>query len=101
MDRSNDAIRSSLYRVKRLLVEGGDPRRRGGAAHEPRRGLEQSAARGGMSDAVREAGVIDEIAAEFSTEELLEFLEADQRPGRGRPRVPRAPAQESELWRRR
>ena len=28
----------------------------------------------------RGALVIDEIAAEFSTEELLEFLEADQRP---------------------
>jgi RNA polymerase sigma-70 factor (ECF subfamily) len=25
MDRSNDAIRSSLYRVKRMLVEAGDP----------------------------------------------------------------------------
>jgi hypothetical protein len=28
----------------------------------------------------RGTSVIDEIAAEFSTEELLEFLEADQRP---------------------
>ena len=25
MDRSSDAIRSSLYRVKRLLVEAGNP----------------------------------------------------------------------------
>jgi hypothetical protein len=30
--------------------------------------------------AVREAGVIEEIAAEFSTEELIEFLEADLLP---------------------
>jgi len=35
---------------------------------------------GEAGDAVREAGVIGEIAAEFSTEELLEFLEADQLP---------------------
>jgi len=25
MDRSNDAVRSSLYRVKRMLVEAGNP----------------------------------------------------------------------------
>jgi hypothetical protein len=35
-------------------------------------GQEEKAGRGTL--------VIDEIAAEFSTEELLEFLEADQRP---------------------
>jgi hypothetical protein len=35
---------------------------------------------GRAAGATREAGVIDEIAAEFSTEELLEFLEADVLP---------------------
>jgi|GEM_PF-1700777 len=35
---------------------------------------------GGEDEAGRGMAVIDEIAAEFSTEELLEFLEADQRP---------------------
>jgi hypothetical protein len=35
---------------------------------------------GRVTEATREAGVIDEIAAEFSTEELLEFLEADVFP---------------------
>jgi hypothetical protein len=49
---------------------------------KPRRGAEQSADAG--PDAAEKAGretlVIEEIAAEFSTEELLEFLEADQRP---------------------
>jgi hypothetical protein len=44
---------------------------------EPQQGTtEQSAA----EKAGREMPVIEEIAAEFSTEELLEFLEADQRP---------------------
>ncbi len=32
-----------------------------------------------------ERQVIDEIASEFSTEELLEFLEADQRPSEADP----------------
>jgi hypothetical protein len=36
-------------------------------------------------DADREAGLIEEIAAEFSTEELLEFLEADQLPSESDP----------------
>jgi hypothetical protein len=35
---------------------------------------------GRVTEGTREAGVIDEIAAEFSTEELLEFLEADVLP---------------------
>jgi hypothetical protein len=49
---------------------------------KPRRGAEQSAdaAQGAADKAGRETLVIEEIAAEFSTEELLEFLEADQRP---------------------
>jgi hypothetical protein len=36
--------------------------------------------RGRAAEATRGAGVIEEIAAEFSTEELLEFLEADVLP---------------------
>src|SRR5262249_24462844 len=36
--------------------------------------------KGRTERAVREAEVIDEIAAEFSTEELIEFLEADLLP---------------------
>ena len=49
---------------------------------KPRRGPGQSAdaAQGAADKAGREMLVIEEIAAEFSTEELLEFLEADQRP---------------------
>ena len=49
---------------------------------KPRRGAGQSAdaAQGAAEKAGREMLVIEEIAAEFSTEELLEFLEADQRP---------------------
>ena len=49
---------------------------------KPRRGARQSAdaAQGAAEKAGRETLVIEEIAAEFSTEELLEFLEADQRP---------------------
>jgi hypothetical protein len=49
---------------------------------KPRRGAGQSAdaAPGAAEKAGRETLVIEEIAAEFSTEELLEFLEADQRP---------------------
>lgn len=46
------------------------------------RGLGQTRTKreGGMGSGVREAGGMGEIAAEFSTEELLEFLEADQLP---------------------
>jgi hypothetical protein len=51
---------------------------------------------GEISDAVREAGVIDEIAAEFSTEELLEFLEADQLPVEADPEF--RERLRSELW---
>lgn len=49
---------------------------------KPRRGTGQSAdaVQGEAEKAGRETLVIEEIAAEFSTEELLEFLEADQRP---------------------
>jgi hypothetical protein len=35
---------------------------------------------GRLDEAAREAVLLEEIAAEFSTEELLEFLEADQLP---------------------
>ena len=49
---------------------------------KPRREPEQGA--DPQQDVAEKAGretlVIDEIAAEFSTEELLEFLEADQHP---------------------
>jgi len=51
---------------------------------------------GEASDAVREAGVIGEIAAEFSTEELLEFLEADQLPVEADPEF--RERLRSELW---
>ncbi len=44
----------------------------------------------------REAGVIEEIAAEFSTEELLEFLEADQLPIEADPEF--RERLRSELW---
>lgn len=45
---------------------------------EPQRGAESE--QGVAEKAGRETLVIEEIAAEFSTEELLEFLEADQHP---------------------
>lgn len=48
----------------------GTPGRPGGIGRKPGRGAE----------ATGEAGSIEEIAAEFSTEELLEFLEADALP---------------------
>jgi hypothetical protein len=46
------------------------------------RGLGQARVKrdGEAGSGAREAGVTGEIAAEFSTEELLEFLEADQLP---------------------
>jgi hypothetical protein len=49
---------------------------------KPRREPQQGAEPGQdvADEAGRETLVIEEIAAEFSTEELLEFLEADQRP---------------------
>jgi hypothetical protein len=47
-------------------------------------GAAERAEQAGQTEQEEQAGrgtlVIDEIAAEFSTEELLEFLEADQRP---------------------
>ena len=45
---------------------------------------------------MREAGVSGEIAAEFSTEELLEFLEADQLPVEADPEF--RERLRSELW---
>lgn len=51
---------------------------------------------GEVDDAVREAGVLGEIAAEFSTEELLEFLEADQLPIEADPEF--RERLRSELW---
>ena len=45
-----------------------------------RRNPGETKAKGRAERAVREAGVIDEIAAEFSTAELIEFLEADLLP---------------------
>ena len=52
---------------------------------KPRRGAQPGADESQVEaeraeQAGRETRVIEEIAAEFSTEELLEFLEADQRP---------------------
>jgi hypothetical protein len=62
------------------------------------RGLGQTRAKsaGGIEDGVREAGVSGEIAAEFSTEELLEFLEADQLPVEADPEF--RERLRSELW---
>jgi hypothetical protein len=51
---------------------------------------------GRAAEATREAGVIDEIAAEFSTEELLEFLEADLLPVEADPEF--RDRLKSELW---
>jgi hypothetical protein len=51
---------------------------------------------GDAAEADREAGVIEEIAAEFSTEELLEFLEADQLPVEADPEF--RERLRSELW---
>jgi hypothetical protein len=51
---------------------------------------------GGTGKAGREADVIEEIAAEFSTEELLEFLEADQLPIEADPEF--RERLRSELW---
>ena len=63
---------------------------RGGAVREGGKGT------GRASEATREAGVIDEIAAEFSTEELLEFLEADLLPVEADPEF--RDRLKSELW---
>jgi hypothetical protein len=52
--------------------------------------------RAGGAEAEREAGLIEEIAAEFSTEELLEFLEADQLPAEADPEF--RERLRSELW---
>lgn len=62
------------------------------------RGFGQTKAKSesGMGSGVREAGVIGEIAAEFSTEELLEFLEADQLPVEADPEF--RERLRSELW---
>jgi hypothetical protein len=62
------------------------------------RGLGQTPAKsaGGIEDGVREAGVGGEIAAEFSTEELLEFLEADHLPVEADPEF--RERLRSELW---
>jgi hypothetical protein len=62
------------------------------------RGFGQTPAKseGGMASGVGEAGVIGEIAAEFSTEELLEFLEADQLPVEADPEF--RERLRSELW---
>jgi hypothetical protein len=45
-----------------------------------RRGAQDAEPAAEAGEAARGTAVIDEIAAEFSTEELLEFLEADLRP---------------------
>ena len=61
------------------------------------RGFGQTPAKNdGMGSGVREAGGIGEIAAEFSTEELLEFLEADQLPVEADPEF--RERLRSELW---
>ena len=59
-------------------------------------GQTQEKSETGMGSGVREAGVIEEIAAEFSTEELLEFLEADQLPVEADPEF--RERLRSELW---
>lgn len=51
---------------------------------------------GRIDEASREAVVLEEIAAEFSTEELLEFLEADQLPVEADPEF--RERLRSELW---
>jgi hypothetical protein len=61
------------------------PRRRALASSRP-----------GRLDTGRETGVLEEIAAEFSTEELLEFLEADQLPVEADPEF--RERLRSELW---
>ena len=66
------------------------PDPRGGAVRE---GTKRA---GRAAEATREAGVIDEIAAEFSTEELLEFLEADLLPVEADPEF--RERLKSELW---
>jgi hypothetical protein len=68
---------------------GADPR--GGAIGESGRKRARGAA-----EATQEAGVIEEIAAEFSTEELLEFLEADVLPIEADPEF--RERLRSELW---
>ena len=50
----------------------------------------------GLDEAAREAVLLEEIAAEFSTEELLEFLEADQLPIEADPEF--RERLRSELW---
>jgi hypothetical protein len=70
-------------------------REAGGASRElgtARRGQRE----GGTGEVEREADVIEEIAAEFSTEELLEFLEADQLPIEADPEF--RERLRSELW---
>jgi hypothetical protein len=51
---------------------------------------------GRIDEASREAVLLEEIAAEFSTEELLEFLEADQLPVEADPEF--RERLRSELW---
>jgi hypothetical protein len=62
---------------------------------DPARRRGPSADRIGRLDTA-EAGVLEEIAAEFSTEELLEFLEADQLPVEADPEF--RERLRSELW---
>lgn len=61
-----------------------------------RRSLEGQKSAGRAAGATREAGLIDEIAAEFSTEEILEFLEADVLPSEADPEF--RERLKSELW---
>jgi hypothetical protein len=65
---------------------------------DPRGGVVRDGTKraGSAAEATREAGVIDEIAAEFSTEELLEFLEADLLPVEADPEF--RDRLKSELW---
>jgi hypothetical protein len=65
----------------------------GGAAAGPNQTTQAGSQR---VEADREAGLIEEIAAEFSTEELLEFLEADQLPAEADPEF--RERLRSELW---
>jgi hypothetical protein len=50
----------------------------------------------GSLEGSSETGVLEEIAAEFSTEELLEFLEADQLPVKADPQF--RERLRAELW---
>jgi hypothetical protein len=63
---------------------------------DPARRRALAAGRSGRLDPARQAGVLEEIAAEFSTEELLEFLEADQLPVEADPEF--RERLRSELW---